>query len=123
MAESVYWSHKIILWSGLCIAQDQLIEEGVIRICKEDRLHIGIADTHMLHAIFLFVPTGKFVLFDHACKIIIHIGAYNKTILCLPIHGLGIDIIMIFGILDKPALFLEHREMLRSRLIDPWVIL
>ena len=47
----------------------------------------------------------------------------NKTVLCLAIHCLSVDIVLFLVILLQPAFVLEHLEVLSSLFINTWVVL
>ena len=77
----------------------------------------------MLHAVFLLIAARQLMLFDITLHVVVHIGADNKTILCLSIHGLGIDVIMVIFVLHQPALVLKLLEVLGGLLIDTGIVL
>ena len=123
VTEAINRSDEIILRLCCSIAHQNLIEHRIIRISKEDRFDIGIADTNVLHTILFLVTAGKFMLLDDTRHIIIYICTHHKTILCLAIHGLCIDIILFFIILLQPAVLLELLEVLCGTLINTRVVL
>ena len=122
MTEAINWSDEIILWLCCCITHQNLIEHRIIRISKENRFDVCIADTNVLHTILFLITTGKLMLLDDAGHIIIYVCTHNKTILCLAIHGLCIDIILFLIILLQPAVLLELLEVLCSTFIDARII-
>lgn len=61
----------------------------------------------MLHPVFLFVLTGKFVFFNISLHIILHTRAHNQSVLGATIHGLGIHIILLPAILNQPSILFE----------------
>ncbi len=123
VTEPINRSDEIILRLCCSIAHQNLIEHRIIRISEEDRFDIGIADTNVLHAVLFLITAGKLMLLDDTRHIIIYVCTYHKTILCLAIHGLCIDIILFFIILLQPAVLLELLEVLCSAFIDARIIL
>lgn len=77
----------------------------------------------MLHAVFLFVSTSKLVLLDYTIHIVIDEGSYNEAVLCLAIHCLGVDVILLLVVLYKPTFLLEFTEVVGSLLVDTRVVL
>ena len=123
MTKTVDRSYEIIFGCSRSIAHQYLVENSVIGISKEYGFDISIAYTHMLHAVFLLVATSKFMLLDNTCKIIIHVGTNDQTILCLAVHSLRIDIILFLVVLLQPAVFLKLLEIFSSTFIDARIIL
>ena len=114
--------YEIIFRFGRSISCQQCVKRLIVRICKEDRLHIGITDSDMLHAVFFFVSTCQFMLLDNAIKIVIYICSNNNTILGFAIHCLGVYIIMFLGILNQPSILLEKFKILFGTFINTWVV-
>ena len=108
MAETVTRSDKVVYRFPRCITGNDGIQCSVIGIGKEYGL---------------FITTSQLVLLDNAVHIIGNIGTDNKTVLCLAVHGLGIDVIVFFIVLHQPAFLLEHTEVLCSFLINTFVML
>ena len=123
MTETVDGSNEIVLGLGSCIAHDERVERLVIWIGEEYRLDVGVVHTDMLHAVFLLIAARQLMLFDITLHVVVHIGADNKTILRLSIHGLGIDVIMVILVLHQPALVLKLLEVLGGLLIDTGIVL
>ena len=112
MAETVVFRDEVIFRIAGCIFGDNLIQFGIVGISKEHRFDVGIVHTDMLHAVFFLVTPGEFVLFDDTVHIIGHVSTHHQPILCLAIHGLGIDIIILFVILHQPSFITEQTEIL-----------
>ena len=106
-----------------CIACHDVVQHFVVGISKEHRFDVGIVHTHVFHAVFFLVAAGEFMLFDNAVQIVVYIGTYDQTVLCLAIHGLGIDIIVLFAVLHQPSFVLEHLEVFGSFGIHARVVL
>ena len=68
----------------------------------------------MLHAVFLLVAASELMLFDSAFHVVIYPGSDHEAILSAAIHGLCIDIVIVFIVLHEPAFFLEFLEILYS---------
>ena len=111
MTESVNRSNEIILWCSSSIANQKVIEYRIIWISKEYRFDICIANTYVLHAILLLVTAGQLMFLDRAIHIIGNISPDYQPILSLAIHGLGINIIAFFLILNQPTFFLKIIEI------------
>ena len=123
MAEAVDGRHEVILGLGSGITHEKRVEHGIVGIGKEYGFNVGIAHAHVLHAVFFLVPTGQLVLLDDAREIVVHTGSDHEAVLRPPVHGLGIDIIMLCGILHEPASLLEKPEMVGGTLVDARVVL
>ena len=122
MTETVTRSDKVVYRFPRCITGNDGIQRSVIGIGKEYGFNIGIVHADMLHTVLLFVTTSQLVLLDNTVHIIGNIGTDNKTVLCLAVHGLGIDVIVFFIILHQPAFLLEHTEVLCSFPINTFVM-
>ena len=72
----------------------------------------------MLHAVLFLVLAGEFVLLNHAVQIVVDVSCHHNAVLSAAVHGLGIDVIVLLGILHEPALLLEHIEVFNSLGID-----
>ena len=123
MTETITRSDKVVYRFPDCITGNDGIQRSVIGIGKEYGLNVGIVHADMLHTVLLFITTSQLVLLDNAVHIIGNIGTDNKTVLCLAVHGLGIDVIVFFIVLHQPAFLLEHTEVLCSFLINTFVML
>ena len=122
MAESIYWRNEVILRLLGCIAGYDGIQDSIIGISQKDRFHVGIAYTHMLHAVLFLVPSCEFVLQDHSVHIVSHSCSHHQSVLCVPVHRLGIHIIVFVGILHQPSLALELGKVVGRTLIHALVI-
>ena len=105
------------------IAGYKSIKFRIVGIGKKHRFEVSVVHPHVLHAVFLFVATCQFVLLDGAIQVVRYICPYHQAILCLAVHGLGIDIISFLLILHQPAIVLETLEILGSLLIDTRIVL
>ena len=123
MTEAVHRSDKVVYRLLLGVLCHNLIQHRIIRIGKEDRLHIRIVHTHMLHPVLLLVPAGQLMLLDDPVQVVVHIGTDDQTILCLAVHGLCIDIIILLRVLNQPSLVLEELELTGSLRIHLRVVL
>ena len=93
------------------------------RVGEEDRLDIGIVHAHVLHAVLLLILAGQLMLLDDARHVVLDSGADDEAVLRLPIHRLGVDVVVLLGVLDEPALVAESAEVLSSLSIDRLVML
>ena len=123
MTESVNRSNEIIFRCSSSIANQKIVKQLIIRISKEYRLDICIANTYVLHTILLLVTASQLMLFDNTRHIIVYISTHHKTILSLAIHCLGINVILFLIILFQPTVLLKLSEILSSAFIDSWIIL
>ena len=62
------------------------------------------------------------MLLDDSVHVVIHVGTHHQSVLCLALHGLGIDVVVVLLVLDEPSLFLELAEVLGGFLVDARVI-
>ena len=76
----------------------------------------------MLHAVFLLVATGEFVLLNLARHIVIHVCSDDESVLRLAVHSLGIDVVLLLVVLHKPAVVLELLEVLGGLFIYSRVV-
>ena len=123
MAESVNRRNKVVLRLTSGIAHNQLVEHSIVRICEEHRLDVSVINANMLHAVFLLVAACQLMLLDGAVHIVVNESTNHKTILCLAVHGLSVDIVRLLLILTKPSLILELLEVLSSLLVHSGVVL
>ena len=63
------------------------------------------------------------MFFDFSRHIIVDICSHYETILCLAVHGLGIDVVVVLFVLHEPSFILEHLEVFGSLFIYARVIL
>ena len=122
MAEAVNGGNEVVLGCGLGIAHDEFVERLVVGIGKEDGLDVGIVHADVLHAVFFFVATGQFVLFDVALLVVVGMGTDDQAVLRLALHGLGIDVVVLLLVLYQPAFVLKLLEVLCCLLVDARVV-
>ena len=60
-------------------------------------------------------------LYD-TCEIVIDIRTDNNAILCLAVHRLRIDVVMLILVLNKPSVALKLLKVLGSLLINPRIV-
>ncbi len=115
--------HKIIF--RLCGSHpaDYILKPVIVGESEEHRLDVGIVDLYMAHTVVLLVAACELMFFYHTIDIIVHIGSNNEAILGAAVHGLRIYIIVLGGILHKPAFLLESGEILHSLGIDLLIML
>ena len=119
MAEAVFLGDEVI--DGLLggdLAHDG-VDFGDGRVGKEHRLHIGVGEADVLHAVFLFVLAGQFVLLDDFVHIVFAVGAGHDAILPVGVgvggvHALGIDVELFLFILLDPSEVFETIEVLND---------
>ena len=116
-------SYEIIFGFAGSNTVDYLLETAIVGEGKEYGFDIGVVDTHMFHAVFLFVTTGQLMLFDAAFHIVVHPCCHNKTILGTAVHSLRIDIVFLLVVLHEPSFVLEHVEVLNCFLVHFGVML
>ena len=122
MSESISGSDKVIYRFSGSIVSDNSIQCSIIRISKEYRLNIGIVHTDMLHSVFFLITTGQLMFLNDTIHVVGNISTYYQSILRLSIHGLRIDVIVFFIILNQPAFVLKHLEVFSSFLIDTLIV-
>ena len=123
MSEPVDGSNEIIHGHLRRIFLNDGSQSGIVRISQKNRLHIGICDAHMLHAVFLFVLAGQLVLLDSPRQVIVHRSTQHDAVLGVPVHGLGIKVVHRFFIFHQPPVTLEFGEILCRLLIHTSVML
>ena len=94
------------------------VDLGVVGVGEEHRFDIGFLVADVDHAVLLLVGTRQFVLLDRARKVILEIAAHRQAVLRAAVHRLRIDIIVLFGILLKPALFAPCAEILDGLVVN-----
>ena len=99
VAETVDGSYEVVLRSRLGIAHDEFVENTIVGVGEEYRLDVGIVYANVLHAVFFLVATRQLVLLDIAFLVVVGMSAYNEAILRLALHGLSVDIIVLFFVL------------------------
>ena len=117
VAKAILCNKVVLCRFGLNGLLHYCIKTCVIGISKEDRLQIGALNAHVLHSVLLLVLSGKLVLFNLAGKVVLYVGADNKSVLCAALHCLCIYIVALLGILYKPASLLPKFEVLYSLVI------
>ena len=58
------------------------------------------------------------MLFDSTFHVVGNIGSDNDAVLSAAVHSLGINVVMLFFVLNQPPFFLEHFEIGNSLVID-----
>ena len=122
VAEPVGSSGEVILRLVANIACNDGCQDLVVGIGEEDRFHVGIVYANMFHAVLLLVAACQFVLLDYAVHVVVHVGTYHQTELCLAVHGLSVDVVALLLVLYKPTVLLELLEVLGSLGIHLWCI-
>ena len=95
---------------------------AVFGVGEKDRLNVCIVHPHMFHPILLLVASCQFMLLDLPVHVILHGGSHHQAILPFAVHGLGIDVIKLFLILQEPSLVAEHTVVLRRFQVDILVV-
>ena len=114
VAEPVGSSGEVVLRLFADVACNDGCQSLVVGIGEEDRLHVGIVYANMLHAVLLLVAACQFVLLDYTVHVVVHVGTYHQTELCLAVHGLCVDVVALLLVLYKPTVLLELLEVLGS---------
>ncbi len=117
MPESIRCGEVIFRFSGSNFFDD-VFKSFIVRECKENRLNVGIVDSHMLHPVLLLVSACKLMFLDALVHIVIHICRNDNAILCATVHCLGVDVVVLFVILHEPAVFLESVEVFNSFVVN-----
>ena len=123
MSKTIQIRHKVIFRFTCHHIRDDSIQVLAMRVSKEHRFHIGIVYAHMLHAVLFFVAACQFVLHDATFHIVFHPSCQHQSILCAPIHCLGIDIIAVLSILHQPPFLTEQVKLLTSHSIHTLIML
>ena len=116
MTESVL-CHEIIFGLTGDVAGYNFIYLGIVGICKEHRLDVGILNAHMNHAVIFLVLSCKFMLLDLACGIIVCVSAHYKAVLSASVHCLSIHVIARLAVLYQPSVLLPYLEILHSLVV------
>ncbi len=116
-------AHEVILGSGLSHLSDNLLQRLVGWEREEHRLHIGVVDANVLHAVFFLLATSELMLLDATFDIVHVVGCNHDTILSTAVHRLSIDVVHLLGVLNKPSVGLELLEVLHSLVIDLRIML
>ena len=123
VSETVF-CHKVVL-RGFFL--DNLFNDGVdfgvVRICEEYRLKIGVLDSYVNHAVIFLLLAGKLVLFDGTVHVIVCIGADYKAVLGSSVHCLGVNIVLFLLVLYQPAFLLPFLEVLYCLVISLLLVL
>ena len=85
---------------------------------EEDGLDVGIVHTYVLHAILFLVTAGKLMLLDDTRHVVLDGGTYDEAVLCLAVHRLSVDIVVLLVVLYEPALISEEAEVLSRLCVD-----
>ena len=113
MVTKTIFSHKIVV-SFLIF--HYRINDGVnfrnSAIREENRFDIGIQVTGQNHAVFFLVRTSQLMFFDDAPVVIFARGSANNSILRAAIHGLCINVVFGFFVLNQPVFLLKALEIL-----------
>ena len=123
VTKTINWRDKIILWRLCRIFCNQLCQRLTFTISQEDGFDICIRTTYVLHTVFFLISASQFMLFDDLIHIVFDVRTKDKTILCLAIHRLCIEIIIFLLILHQPTLLLEILKLLCSTFVNTWVVL
>ena len=123
MTEAVTRSNKIINRFLSRVTGNDSIQSGIIGIGEEYRFDVGIIHTHMFHAVFFLIATGKLMLLNDAIHIIGHVCAHHQTILRLAVHGLGIYVVIFLIVLYQPAFVLKHSEVVGGFPVNTFIML
>ena len=107
MSEAVNRCYEAVFWFGGGITADEGVEDVVVGIGEEDRFDICVVHADMFHSVFFLVATGELVLLDSAVHIVIDKCSNDESVLCLPVHGLSVDVVLFLGVLYQPSLVLE----------------
>ena len=102
---------------------DDVVEGLIVGEGKEYRLDVGILHTHVLHAVFLLVAAGEFMLLDIALHVVGHARSHDDAILGAAVHGLGVDVVVVGIVLYEPSVGLEGLEIFHSLVIYFGVVL
>ena len=111
VTKTVTISYKIIYRCTFYYFGNNSIQFILMRIGKKHRLNIGVVYTHVFHAVFFFIATGQFMLFDIFVQIIIYIGTNNQTVLRFSVHGLSIHVVFLHFVLHQPTFGAEFCEI------------
>ena len=123
MPKTIDRGYEVVFGLGGGVAHDEVVEHFVVGIGEEHRFDVGVVHPDVLHTVFFLVAAREFVLLDLASHIVINVGSDNKSILCLAVHCLGVDIVVFLVVLQEPAFVLELLEVLGGFLIDARVVL
>ena len=116
MSEPIGCNEIVFCRMGCCLCND-LVYFLVVGIGEKYRFYIGIVYPDMFHPVFFFVAAGKFVFFDNTVEVIIDISAYDESVLCTSVHGLGVYVISFGRVLLQPSFFLKLLEVFYGFLI------
>ena len=123
VAEAVIGRDEVVDGGGRGVLGHDSVYLRVVLVGEKDRFDVGVVDADVLHAVFLFVPAGEFMLLDRAVHVIRDVCPDDQPVLCLAVHRLGIDVVAFFAVLHEPSLFLELLEILCRLGVDPLVVL
>lgn len=77
----------------------------------------------MFHTVVFLITTGELMALDDTVAVVGNVSSENDAILCLPVHGLSIDIIVLILVLNEPSFLLELLELALCLVIDARIIL
>ncbi len=77
----------------------------------------------MFHAVFFFIATCEFVLLDALLHVVLYVGRNYESVLCMAVHGLGVDVVVLFPVLYEPPVMLECIEVGYRTVVYLWVVL
>ena len=107
VTEAVFLGHKIINRLFSYFLGHDFIDFLLGRIGEEHRLHIGIGNADVNHAVFFLVLAGQLVLLDDVVEVVIDMAAGHQAILGAAVHRLGVHVNLFLRILHQPAVLLE----------------
>ena len=99
-------------------ALDNGVDLGIVRIGEEDRLDVGLLVAHVDHAVLLLLGARQLVFLDGAREVVLEVAAHRQTVLRAAVHRLGIDVVVLLGILHEPAPFAPQAEVLHRLVVD-----
>ena len=112
VAEAVFLGNEVIdrLLGGH--RRHDFVDAGHGGVGEEDRLHVGVGDTHVFHAVLLLVLTGQLVFLDDFVDVVLAVGAGHDAVLPFRVggsrvHALGVDVELLLLVLHQPAVILE----------------
>ena len=113
VSEAVFLGDEVI--DRFLVAYD-VVNDSVnlvhCRVCEEHRLHVGVGDSDVFHAVFFLVLTCQLMFFDDLVDVVLAPSACYNTILPVGVflgrvHALSVDIKFLFFILDEPSVIFE----------------
>lgn len=123
VTETVDRRDEIVDRFCLGISVEDVVENAVVGVSEEHRLHVGISGEDMFHTVVFLITTGELMALDDTVAVVGNVSSENDAILCLPVHGLSIDIIVLILVLNEPSFLLELLELALCLVIDARIIL